>query len=154
MSDVASAPIWEADDRNWRQHAACRGCDPDLFHPTRGQDVSDAKRICAVCPVADICLQWALENNETMGVWGGRSERERRTMRRQLRIKRNIPTNQPINHNGRRPDSERCGTETGYQWHMRHKDAGPACPACQEAHRAYARLRVAEWREKRRGDAA
>lgn len=154
MADIDVAPMWEAPDRSWREHAACRGCNPELFHPTRGQDVSDAKRICAVCPVADICLQWALENNETMGVWGGRSERERRTMRRQLRIERNIPINQPINQPKRQPDTDRHGTETGYQWHIRHKDVGPVCHACQEAHRAYSRARVAAWRAQRRGDAA
>ncbi|MDQ0904130.1 hypothetical protein QFZ22_000115 [Streptomyces canus] len=34
------------------------------------------------CPVMDQCLQWALESGQESGVWGGLSERERRSMQR------------------------------------------------------------------------
>lgn len=150
-SDVVHfGPTWEAPDRFWRDHAACRGCDPDLFHPRRGQDITAAKAVCATCPVVDTCLEWALENNETMGVWGGRSERERRAMRRQLRIERAVPAGQPLDW----LTHQRHGTETGYQWHQRHKDLGPACDACRIAHAEHSRVKVAEWRARQRGDAA
>lgn len=72
---------------NWRQHAACRHADPELFFPigTSGPallQVKEAKAVCARCPVTEQCLQWALENNQDSGVWGGLDENERRRLRR------------------------------------------------------------------------
>jgi hypothetical protein len=66
----------------WRERAACRGQDPDLWYPERGADVSIAKAICAGCPVRADCLAFALGNGEHHGIWGGLSERQRRRMRR------------------------------------------------------------------------
>jgi WhiB family redox-sensing transcriptional regulator len=72
---------------NWRLNAACRDEDPELFFPigTSGPallQVKEAKAICGRCPVIDQCLEWALENNQDSGVWGGLDENERRRMRR------------------------------------------------------------------------
>ena len=39
-----------------------------------------AKRICAVCPVRQLCLDYALETREGHGVWGGLNETERRAI--------------------------------------------------------------------------
>ncbi len=64
---------------------ACRGVDPDLFFPDRGESLEPAKRICGECAVRDECLEHALANGERFGVWGGTSERERRRIRRQRR---------------------------------------------------------------------
>lgn len=69
-------------DTTWKQHAECVGSDPDLFFPERGEDASQAKAICAVCPVRAACLNHALVAVERHGIWGGTSERERRRMRR------------------------------------------------------------------------
>jgi WhiB family redox-sensing transcriptional regulator len=38
--------------------------------------------VCATCPVADICLSWAIETNQTEGIWGGHTPKERRKIRR------------------------------------------------------------------------
>jgi len=72
---------------NWRQSAACRNEDPELFFPigTSGPAIlqeQEAKAVCERCPVTEECLQWALENNQESGVWGGLDENERRTIRR------------------------------------------------------------------------
>jgi len=64
---------------------ACRGSDPDLFFPDRGESLEAAKALCAGCAVRDECLEHALRNGERFGVWGGTSERERRRIRRQRR---------------------------------------------------------------------
>ncbi len=56
--------------------------DPDLFFPAQGESLAQAKAICAGCPVRQPCLEFALEQREVFGVWGGLSERERRTLRR------------------------------------------------------------------------
>ena len=72
---------------DWRHRARCRDVDPELFFPvgTTGPaeaQVQSAKAICALCPVRDECLQWALDTAQDAGVWGGLSEEERRALRR------------------------------------------------------------------------
>jgi WhiB family transcriptional regulator, redox-sensing transcriptional regulator len=67
---------------HWSHHAVCAETDPDVFYPESGEPVTEAKRVCARCPVTTPCLNWALANNERYGVWGGTSERERRRMTR------------------------------------------------------------------------
>jgi WhiB family transcriptional regulator, redox-sensing transcriptional regulator len=69
----------------WRQRAACRGVDPDIFYPMSDEDAEDAKAICAQCPVKQACLEWALTAREREGVWGGATERERRRIIRRRR---------------------------------------------------------------------
>jgi WhiB family transcriptional regulator, redox-sensing transcriptional regulator len=69
----------------WRQRAACRGVDPDIFYPVTDEEADDAKAICALCPVEQACLEWALSNRESDGVWGGATERERRRIIRRRR---------------------------------------------------------------------
>lgn len=64
--------------QRWRDDALCAETDPDAFYPEKGHSTSDAKRVCASCPVASECLTYALEHNERFGVWGGLSERARR----------------------------------------------------------------------------
>ena len=39
--------------------------------------------ICRACTVQDQCLEYAVENSEKFGIWGGLSERERRRIKRQ-----------------------------------------------------------------------
>ena len=69
----------------WRNRAACRGVDPDVFYPASDEETEVAKAICAQCPVREACLEYALANRERDGVWGGATERERRRMIRQRR---------------------------------------------------------------------
>lgn len=64
--------------------AACRGWpDPNVFFPGRGDmhAVLTAKAICNDCSIRADCLEWALDNSERWGIWGGASERERRRIR-------------------------------------------------------------------------
>lgn len=58
---------------------------PDLWFPGRGESTAEAKAICRVCPVRAECLEHAVRNGEKFGIWGGRSERERRRLRRSAR---------------------------------------------------------------------
>ena len=69
----------------WMVDAACTSVDPELFFPTRGESVDEAKAVCRGCPVRGECLEYALGRGEKYGLWGGASERERRRMRRQRR---------------------------------------------------------------------
>ena len=72
-----------ADDRElWREAAACRGTDPELFFPisSRGQSREQSERakdFCTRCPVARCCLEFALRTRQMHGVWGGMTEEER-----------------------------------------------------------------------------
>lgn len=72
-------------NQTWRDHAACRGIDPDLFFPETDEEAEPAKEICTVCSVRAACLEHALGARERDGVWGGATERERRRMIRQRR---------------------------------------------------------------------
>lgn len=80
---------WGAEDE-WRQHAACRDCDTELFFPVgvtglAVEHIEAAKAVCATCPVRDECLEFALATNQESGVWGGTAEEERRVLRRAWR---------------------------------------------------------------------
>jgi WhiB family redox-sensing transcriptional regulator len=79
---------------SWRDHAACRHEDPDLFFPIGNTGPAlvqheQAKAVCRRCPVREPCLQWALDTAQTLGIWGGTSENERRALRRRAGVRRN-----------------------------------------------------------------
>jgi WhiB family transcriptional regulator, redox-sensing transcriptional regulator len=69
----------------WRQHAACRGLDPEIFYPGDEEETEMAKAVCGQCAVRDTCLEHALGSRERDGVWGGATEKERRRIIRQRR---------------------------------------------------------------------
>jgi len=78
---------WADSELSWREEAKCLGSDPGLFFPLGGTgeplvQAQTAKQVCQTCLVRQSCLQYALETNQETGVWGGTSEDERRTMRR------------------------------------------------------------------------
>ncbi|GIG27156.1 WhiB family transcriptional regulator [Cellulomonas denverensis] len=79
---------------DWRQEGACRGEDPSLFfapdgpeHPAeRAARIRIARSICAECPVAALCDQYATATRQRYGIWAGRDEDDRlREIRRQRR---------------------------------------------------------------------
>ncbi|WP_030978297.1 WhiB family transcriptional regulator [Streptomyces sp. NRRL S-1824] len=70
-----------------RPRAACADGDPELFFPIGDTgpallQVEEAKAVCRRCPLMESCLQGALDRGETAGVWGGLSEKERRSLKR------------------------------------------------------------------------
>ena len=67
----------------WQDDAVCVQVDPEVFFPERGGSTKAARAACAECPVRARCLEYALNNKEAFGIWGGTSERERRKLRRQ-----------------------------------------------------------------------
>jgi WhiB family redox-sensing transcriptional regulator len=69
----------------WREGAACVALNDEISFFPDPEDVgaiSKAKAVCATCPVSDECLTWAIETNQTEGIWGGHTARERRGIRR------------------------------------------------------------------------
>jgi WhiB family redox-sensing transcriptional regulator len=76
---------WDLED--WRDQAACRDTDPDLFFPvgTTGpaiEQIEAAKAVCGQCEAQAACLELALATNQESGIWGGTSEEERRRLRK------------------------------------------------------------------------
>lgn len=73
--------------QGWRDRAACRHTDADLFFPAGSSGaavghIKAAQAVCRRCPVQEACLHFALETNQEAGVWGGKDEDERRRLRR------------------------------------------------------------------------
>ena len=69
-------------DRNdtWRDAAACRDQDPEMFFPHETGSAQPAKTICAGCDVREQCLAWAIDHKQDYGVWGGRTVKERKRL--------------------------------------------------------------------------
>lgn len=120
MSLALERPAWQAE-------GACHGRIEVMFLAP-GESSTPAKALCAVCPVIEQCLNYALEHPEwtAAGIWGGTTERQRRLMRRRL---------------GRppRPHTARCGTTGGIAHHTREGTA--ACEECKAARNAADRQR-------------
>ncbi len=82
--------IVDWDRERWRDQAACRSLDPNLFFPAGAtgaavEHIQAAKAVCRSCPVVEACLRFAIETNQEAGIWGGRDEDERRRLRRAWR---------------------------------------------------------------------
>lgn len=81
----APAPA-RPDALDWRDHALCRDADPELFFPAaeNGSAAEGAEALaldwCALCPVREACLTFALERLP-YGVAGGMTARQRRELR-------------------------------------------------------------------------
>lgn len=81
---VISTILEQNQARNWIANAACKGMDTKEFYPPRGDSVQvqKAKAFCrSQCLVREDCLEYALAMNETEGVWGGLSTKDRRGIR-------------------------------------------------------------------------
>lgn len=80
--NTTGAPVLDFPEQRWRTEAVCNEVDPEIFYPEKGGSTRPAKRICAACPVTEACLEYALDNDERFGIWGGLSARERIRMAR------------------------------------------------------------------------
>ena len=92
LSDLVPTSIVDATWNNldWRLRSACTDVDTNLFFPVglTGDAIDQtnlAKAICRECPVQTQCLEFALRTTQDYGVWGGRTEDERRAIRRSRR---------------------------------------------------------------------
>lgn len=74
----------------WRVRSQCRESDPKDFYPgdhyERGtpeyrKAKQRAKATCNICPVRELCREFAVENDIRSGIWGGLTEPERRRLR-------------------------------------------------------------------------
>jgi hypothetical protein len=77
---------------DWRDTAACRTEDPEMFFPTGTEGgwklvINDAKSVCARCPSRTDCLNFALDEGISDGIFGGLTEKERAAVRRRVTAK-------------------------------------------------------------------
>lgn len=70
---------------NWREQALCRQFKDIDFYSDEPLERKRSKAICKNCKVASHCLKFAIDTNEAFGVWGGYTQRERRTIRRKYK---------------------------------------------------------------------
>lgn len=83
--DPIDREIEEANEYAWLLLGACRGSDPAVFFPTRGETTDEAQEACRACDVRSECLEYAIAHRIEHGTWGGASERERRRIIRARR---------------------------------------------------------------------
>ncbi len=67
----------------WMDSGLCAQTDPELFFPDKGGSTKTSKGLCRKCPVIDPCLDFAMADENTLGVWGGTSTRDRMRMWRE-----------------------------------------------------------------------
>ncbi len=68
---------------DWRELAACRGEDTELFFPEGS--AAQAPQACTGCPVRADCLAYADEHRIAWGTWGGETEGDRQLRWRRAR---------------------------------------------------------------------
>lgn len=64
----------------FQDQAACTAADFELFFGEYASRIHAAKAICATCPVASKCLQFALDDNIEFGIYGGKTPAERKAL--------------------------------------------------------------------------
>lgn len=78
--DVLGVP--PSEERPWATFASCTTIPGMTFFPQNKREEAIALAVCAACPVRVECLGHALATNERFGVWGGTTEKERRSLAR------------------------------------------------------------------------
>lgn len=63
----------------WQLEAKCVG-EYELFFSELKSKVAKAKAICDSCPVSSACLEFALDNEEEFGTFGGYTAEERKSL--------------------------------------------------------------------------
>ncbi len=82
--------IEEFERLDWQEDAACREHENTLFFGPDHQESelekqsreARAKTVCHSCPVAEQCLEFAMDTNQKYGIWGGLTDRERASLKR------------------------------------------------------------------------
>lgn len=69
-------------DTDWMDYALCAETDPEIFFPGKGKPNREARQVCSSCEVRSECLEYALDNEERFGVWGGYGDTKRRKLKK------------------------------------------------------------------------
>ena len=70
------------DGTEWHTQALCRDYPSSWWFPeVGGVQAREAKAVCAVCPVATECLEWALANTQEYGIFAQTNFKERKRIK-------------------------------------------------------------------------
>ncbi|MFC5911261.1 WhiB family transcriptional regulator [Streptacidiphilus monticola] len=82
MAVIRVKPRWELWE--WQSEAACKGMDSSIFFSPPGERGNArrererlAQQVCGGCPVKARCASFATACQESYGIWGGLTERDR-----------------------------------------------------------------------------
>jgi WhiB family redox-sensing transcriptional regulator len=65
----------------WQRYGACCGESIETFVPSVGGNFNRARELCRGCTVRTECLDFALADEDVIGMFGGTTAKERRAMR-------------------------------------------------------------------------
>lgn len=105
---------------DWQADAACAGMAYLDFTNERADDyqIETCMKVCDNCPVRSACLNAALADPNTTGVWGGTTPQQRIQLRRRTTLADGAP----------------CGTPAAAARHARRGE--PLDEACRKARSA------------------
>lgn len=100
--NVSVLEEWFTDkSTDFMRHGNCVGMNVNIFFPYKGESNKEALEACngrplklnepakPVCPVKDQCLEYAMSlPTMCVGVWGGKSQKQRRAMKAALERER------------------------------------------------------------------
>jgi WhiB family transcriptional regulator, redox-sensing transcriptional regulator len=90
---MTSRPRTIEPEPDWFADAHCRTVGPAVMYPLWAKDQQTvADTVCARCPVTETCLEYALAQRIDDGVWGGRTEPQRRTILKRRAERRRMET--------------------------------------------------------------
>lgn len=103
----------------------CRTADPEIFFSKSATDREQAKALCRSCPIRDACAQYALDNRQLKGVWGGTTVADRRQ----------FWTGESCRFDEQGRLRLECGSEKAYRAHFSYREQ--PCAPCRAAHEAH-----------------
>lgn len=103
----------------------CRTTDPEIFFSKSSNEREYAKGLCGECPIRTACAQYALDNPELRGVWGGTTAADRRSFQ----------TGRPWRFDERGRLRLECGSEDAYRAHFGYREQ--PCGECVAAHEVH-----------------
>lgn len=76
-------------ETNWFDKARCKGLETKIFFPSSkdpemDKKIKSAQKVCSSCPVKRQCLEHAIVNEESHGIWGGLTERRISRLRNEI----------------------------------------------------------------------
>jgi len=85
--EVKNAPTpREITNRSWMEQASCHEVDTECWFDDAPPKAvrRHIRAVCSRCPVARLCLSYALANNESSGAWGGYAMVELQPLKKRL----------------------------------------------------------------------
>lgn len=132
---------------SWSQQAACKGLTTNMFFSEDVNQIAKAKQVCAGCPVAEECAEYAISTQQPCGVWGGLTEEERVSRSRRVRAGGDEPHDITYTTNARSTGAQCSAGRSGNGWAVVCRSHGGIAMAPSRTVAEYAVSRPEEWCE-------